>query len=306
MVGSGYHYPARSATLRMITQSDISTKNPYRWATHRAEVETMPLLSSTPSSAMVGAAPVTAGSGSAIGSRQRLQRAEKRQPSPAGRPRNLSTTMPGGSPLRTGDVRDFHQADPEQTPVRGREGSRPTAPSTRRSAFEWAIVIFGAMFVAFVVRVLLLQVFFIPSESMDPTLQIDDKVLVDKLTHRFTTVERGQIVVFTRPAGLPESNIKDLVKRVIAVQGDTIEAVEGQVYVNGQPLNEPYLKTKLSTMNLPKTTIGSGHVFVMGDNRQNSTDSRVFGPIPESTIVGHARAILWPWGHRTWFSAGEK
>jgi signal peptidase I len=290
----------------MITQSENFRKTSYSWGSGRAEARTMPLPSSTPGAAIVGVVPTVADTATVIAGAQRLQRADKtRSNGGSGRPRNL-TPVPPRSTSDDADRALPAPVDPANTPVRGRERANPAPLSPKRSAVEWAIVIGGAVFVAFVVRVLLLQVFFIPSESMDRTLQIDDKVLVDKLTHRFTKVERGQIVVFTRPPGLPESNIKDLVKRVIAVEGDTIEAVEGQVYVNGQPLNEPYLKLKLSTMNLPKTTIGAGHLFVMGDNRQNSTDSRVFGPIPESTVVGHARAILWPFGHATWFSAGEK
>ncbi len=193
----------------------------------------------------------------------------------------------------------------EKTPVRGRFGSKPDKPSARKVLVEWVLVLGGAAFVALVVRLLLVQVFFIPSASMEPTLRIDDNVLVDKVTQRFTDVKRGEVIVFPRPAGLPDDAIKDLVKRVIAVEGDTIEATQGQVYVNGLPIDEPYLATPLSTDNLPRTTVGAGQLFVMGDNRQNSTDSRVFGPIPESTVIGHARAVIMPFGHRNWLSIGE-
>lgn len=193
----------------------------------------------------------------------------------------------------------------QRTPVRGRRAAKPDKPSAKRTLIEWLIVLGGAALLAMVFRLLLVQVFFIPSGSMEPTLRIDDKVLVDKVSHRFADIERGQVVVFSRPPGLPEENIKDLVKRVIAVEGDTIEATNGQVYVNGLPINEPYLASPLSTNNLPKTTIGAGQLFMMGDNRQNSTDSRVFGPIPESTVIGHARAVLLPFGHRNWLSLGE-
>ncbi len=189
-----------------------------------------------------------------------------------------------------------------ETPVRGREASNRESPSPLRSALEWVAVVGGAIFVAVVVRTFILQVFFIPSESMDPTLQVKDKVVVDKLSHHFSNVGRGQLVVFTRPTGLSDSGIKDLVKRVMAVEGDTIEAVDGQVYVNGDPVNESYLKGPLSTVNLPATTIGAGQLWVMGDNRQNSSDSRTFGSIPESSVVGYARAVIWPLNHASWLA----
>jgi signal peptidase I len=103
--------------------------------------------------------------------------------------------------------------------------------------------------------------------------------------------------VFHRPANLQSSTVKDLVKRVIAVEGDTLEAINGQVYVNDVQINEPYLAKQNSTINLPKTTIGAHHLFMMGDNREHSSDSRVFGPIEESSVVGHARLVILRNGH---------
>jgi signal peptidase I len=99
------------------------------------------------------------------------------------------------------------------------------------------------------------------------------------------------VVVFERPPGAStgqNGEIKDLIKRVIAVGGDTIEAKEGNVYVNGDQIDEDYLEPGTPTDNLPLTTIPEGQVFVMGDNRTNSEDSRIFGPIDEDAIVGRA------------------
>jgi signal peptidase I len=157
---------------------------------------------------------------------------------------------------------------------------------------EWIVVITAAAATAVVVRTLMLQLFYIPSESMAHTLEVDDKVMVDKVSHRVTGVQRGDIVVFHRPANLQGSGVNELVKRVIAVEGDTIEAINGTVYVNDVAIDEPYLVKQGSTRNLPRTTVGAGHLFMMGDNRERSSDSRVFGPIAENSVVGHARAIV--------------
>jgi signal peptidase I len=296
----------------LITQSDNLPNNHYRLPGSNAEEVAMSFRPTTSSGSL------TPGDLSAVGTRNSGFTSVIAPRSSSGLTGSSTTKAPNRpaarpQPQSNGDLavqdqrltgdRTNHRAN---QPVKGRHAANPTKPTPTRSAIEWAIVLGGAIFVAFVVRSLLLQVFFIPSESMDPTLQIDDKVVVDKLSHRFSSVDRGEVVVFARPAGLTDGNIKDLVKRVIGVGGDTLEAVNGQVYVNGTAVTEPYLKNPLSTVNLPKTTVGAGQLFVMGDNRTNSTDSRIFGSIPESSVVGHARAIVWPLSHMTWFSAGER
>ncbi len=179
-----------------------------------------------------------------------------------------------------------------RTVQRGPAGLQHTGPTRRRAVTEWVVVVLAAATTAFIVRTSVLQLFYIPSESMSHTLEVDDKVMVDKVTHRISGVSRGDIVVFHRPANLQGTTINELVKRVIAVEGDTIEAVNGQVFLNDVALNEPYLVKQGTTRNLPKTTIGANQLFMMGDNRERSSDSRVFGPIPENTVVGHARAIV--------------
>jgi signal peptidase I len=121
--------------------------------------------------------------------------------------------------------------------------------------------------------------------------------MVDKLSHRMTGVHHGDVVVFHRPSNLQNSKVKDLVKRVIGVEGDTVEAIGGQVYVNDVAINEPYLAKQNSTINLPKTTVGAHQLFMMGDNREHSSDSRVFGPISEDSVVGHARLVIARNGH---------
>jgi signal peptidase I len=161
----------------------------------------------------------------------------------------------------------------------------------RRTILEWLGVIGGGIAIALLVEAFLIQAFWIPSPSMEPTLEVGDRVLVNKLSYRFHDVNRGDVVVFERPPGAStgqNGEIKDLIKRVIAVGGDTIEAKEGEVYVNGERVDENYLEPGTPTDNLPLKTIPDGHVFVMGDNRTNSEDSRIFGPIDEDAIVGRA------------------
>jgi len=186
-----------------------------------------------------------------------------------------------------------------------------------RWAVEWGIVIVGALLVVVVIRTFLFQAFYIPSPSMYPTLKVGDRVLVNKLSYEAHGVHRGDLVVFDRPtckgkerptwATCTEGGeIKDLIKRVIALPGDTYELRDGAVYINGQKLHEPYVAkeaTGVQKQSLPiclfptasfKYVIPDGDVFVMGDNRTNSTDSRCFGPIPKSSIVGRAFIRVWP------------
>ena len=161
----------------------------------------------------------------------------------------------------------------------------------RRTILEWLGVIGGGIAIALLVEAFLIQAFWIPSPSMEPTLDVGDRVLVNKLSYRFHDVNRGDVVVFERPPGAAtgeDGEIKDLIKRVVAVGGDTIEARESEVYVNGERIDEDYLEPGTPTDNLPLKTIPVGHVFVMGDNRTNSEDSRIFGPIDEDDIVGRA------------------
>jgi signal peptidase I len=168
-----------------------------------------------------------------------------------------------------------------------------------RNLIEWVAVIVGAVLVAVLIKTFLVQAFRIPSESMVSTLEVGDRVLVNKLSYRAHDINRGDVVVFTRPPGLPAGpgEPEDLIKRVIGVPGDTLQAKEGLMYVNGKLLEEPYLPAGTSTVNLDKTvTIQEGQAWVMGDNRNNSQDSRVFGPIETDSVIGRAFTIMWPPG----------
>jgi signal peptidase I len=186
-----------------------------------------------------------------------------------------------GDPDDDGDDRDGNAEDADAKPRR----------RWRRTILEWLGVIGGGIAIALLVEAFLIQAFWIPSPSMEPTLDVGDRVLVNKLSYKFHDVNRGDVVVFERPPGAStgqNGEIQDLIKRVIAVGGDSIEAKEGNVYVNGDQIDEDYLEPGTPTDNLPLTEIREGQVFVMGDNRTNSEDSRIFGPIDEDAIVGRA------------------
>jgi signal peptidase I len=205
------------------------------------------------------------------------------------------------------DLSGAHPADgsdPEPdgaTPDTGtvtRPGPKEDEPPRSRTkvALEWVLVIGGALLVAFLIKTFLFQAFYIPSESMEPTLVDRDRVIVNKLSYRLHDVNRGDLVVFDRPPSEPPTEVDELIKRVIALPGETIEARDGEIYIDGRLLSEPYLRTPASSGNFGPVTVPDGHVFVMGDNRMNSRDSRVFGPIDQDLIVGRAFVRVWPLG----------
>lgn len=167
------------------------------------------------------------------------------------------------------------------------------APTALRSAIEWVAVVVGAIVVALVVRTFLLQAFSIPSGSMESTLEVSDRLLVNKLSYQFGDVERGDIVVFFKPESLA-SPYDDLIKRVIGLPGDTVEGRGNQVFINGEALVEPYLDADVVIRDFAPVEVPVDHVFVMGDNRSNSSDSRVFGPINIDRIEGEAFLRYWP------------
>jgi signal peptidase I len=164
----------------------------------------------------------------------------------------------------------------------------------KRGFVEWVAVIGAAVLVAFLLRTFVVQTFYIPSGSMEPTLAKDDRVVVNKLSYRLHDVNRGDIVVFTTPPLVENKAFKDLVKRVIALEGETVEAKDGKVFVNGQQLAEKYLPVGTYTSDFGPETVPPDSVWVMGDNRGNSEDSRVFKSIEEDTIVGRVFLRVWP------------
>ena len=171
-----------------------------------------------------------------------------------------------------------------------------TTRSSLRQALEWGAVIIGALVAALLIKTFLFQAFYIPSGSMEQTLAVGDRVLVNKISYDYGDLARGDVIVFHRPPNAPPSDVDDFIKRIIGLPGDTLEAIDGRVYVNGVPTDEPYVDPGDVTTNLPRTVVPDGHVFVMGDNRDNSTDSRIFGPVDQELIVGKAFLTVWPLG----------
>ena len=195
------------------------------------------------------------------------------------------------------------------------------APSKRHRSFwkELPILIVVALAVAVVIKTFLVQAFYIPSASMRDTLLEGDRVMVNKLSFRFGEPERGDVIVFDSPL-VPDHdgesfvsavvrNIGEalgvstpdtaLIKRVIAVEGETIEIRDNQVFIDGVAIDEPYLRDGTDMPAFGPLTIPAGEVFVMGDNRNQSEDSRRFGSIPVGDIIGRAFVRVWPpsrWG----------
>jgi signal peptidase I len=174
------------------------------------------------------------------------------------------------------------------------QASTDQASHSARNLVEWVGIVVGALLVAVVVKTFLIQAFFIPSLSMYSTLDKGDRVLVNKVSYRLHDINRGDVVVFKRPPGVPDTGIKDLIKRVIGLPGDTVEGHDGAVYINGKRLKESYLDEGTVTADFPPEKVPEGDIFVMGDNRGNSEDSRVFGPIEDDLVVGRAFVRVWP------------
>ncbi len=200
----------------------------------------------------------------------------------------------------------------------------PAVPAPARPALsalqflrETVVLIGTAILIAFLIKTFVAQAFYIPSESMLPQLQIDDRVVVSKLAYRLHDPRRGDIVVFDEPgarppddSSLPEKVVRgvlqsiglaapstdEYIKRVVALPGEQVEGRDGHVYVNGRQVVEPYLPPGRTTNDFPPRVVERGRLWVMGDNRGNSSDSRSFGTIAESTVVGRAVVRVWPLG----------
>lgn len=214
---------------------------------------------------------------------------------------------------------------PLATRNRRRPGLAPFAdddtPAPRwRFAAELPVLLVVAMVVALLLKAFVAQAFFIPSGSMEPQLEIGDRVVVSRISYQLHDPRRGDIVVFPSVTevsddesglspgrmfgdlleglGVRAPDETELIKRIIGLPGETVEARGGRVLVDGRELVEPYLPDDLATEDFGPITVPADFVFVMGDNRNPgmSQDSRAFGPVPIDSIVGRAVARVWPPG----------
>ena len=176
---------------------------------------------------------------------------------------------------------------------------------------EWASVIGFALIIAFVVRGFVLQQYYISGPSMETTMFQNNRVLVKKLSYRLHDVHRGDVIVIDRVTtdGV-EVQHDDLIKRVIGVAGDSVSIKDCVVFVNQKPVDEPYLDAldtsqlnlddRCRVPNLEEIVVEPNHLFVMGDNRPQSFDSRMFGTIDKELVAGRAFVIIWPLGALRW------
>lgn len=266
-----------------------------------------------------------------------------------GRPPGSEGPVPPGAPGTPGsDAGEggdtaAREADTQDAPAKPKKARKPA----KKGSFwrELPLLLGIALVLALIIKTFLVQAFSIPSESMEDTIKVGDRVLVDKLTPWFgAEPERGEVVVFKDPGGwlegepeqssnglvrglqkglsfvglMPSTNEKDLIKRVIGVGGDTVECcdAENRILVNGVPLNETYLKPGVLPSDKPfKVTVPKGRIWVMGDNRSNSRDSRahfelsggdpVAATVDKDQVIGRAFTVIWPLGRIHWLGVPD-
>ncbi len=202
--------------------------------------------------------------------------------------------------------------------------ARPSDRHRRSGAWralrEIPLLLGFAALIAFLLKTLVAQAFYIPSESMLSQLQVNDRVVVSKIAYRLHAPRRGDIVVFDCPksacrqteqrpsastwrrvlrsvgeaVGVVQPSTEEFIKRVVALPGETVEGRDGHVFVNGRLLIEPYLDAGATTSSFAPVTVPPQRLWVMGDNRGNSSDSRVFGPITSASVVGRTVLKVWP------------
>lgn len=229
------------------------------------------------------------------------------------RPRDPADTPSWYSPAgadgsaASGDATAAGAAVEPQAGPGGDEASEPPRTRSQRAlsvAIEWLIVLVCALGLALLLRAFLVEVFVIPSGSMEPTLMVDNRVAVYKLGYRLHDVNRGDVVVFDNPG--PDTGVDDLIKRIVAVGGETFEIRDAAVYIDGERLEEPYLRAGEATFAkaaIPGCendadplvcVVPEDKVLVLGDSREDSRDSRFFGPVDVDDVVGRAFMKIWP------------
>jgi signal peptidase I len=177
--------------------------------------------------------------------------------------------------------------------------------SRKRSFIEWLIVLIAALLVSLTVRTFVIQTYLIPSPSMNPTFYNGNRILVNKLSVDFGTINVGDIVVFKAPSDVAKicnDPVADLVKRVIGVPGDSLSSKGNTIYVNGKKLHQKWSHfPSLGGEEIQPMTLPAGQYFMMGDNHANSCDSRMWGTVPRSDIIGKVFLKIWPLSEWHWY-----
>jgi signal peptidase I len=215
--------------------------------------------------------------------------------------------------------------DPSADPSTSENPSEDAQDQVTRFWRELPILLIAALVIAVLVKTFLIQAFYIPSISMTPTLEKGDRILVCRICVRFGEINRGDVIVFSDPhpgpgpdrgpiagaihwlaegIGIAQPQNEDFVKRVIGLPGDVVELNNGQLYVNGGAVDEPYLNPQKDTSHYGPVTVPDGMLFVLGDNRAHSGDSRFQPPtgvgwVPEDVVIGKVFVIIYPpdrWG----------
>ncbi|KAA9006621.1 signal peptidase I [Paenibacillus spiritus] len=198
----------------------------------------------------------------------------------------------------------------QQEPGEGGEIAERRPPKKKNEVLEWIKAIAIALVLVILIRWLLFKPFIVDGPSMKPSFHTGERVIVNEILYKFREPERGEVIVFHVP-----QEGRDFIKRVIGVAGDKVQVEGDVVTVNGKPIDEPYLKKALEQAHennqlwndknfpnetFPNGTVPDGHVFVMGDNRSDSTDSRMIGYVSLDEIVGRADLVFWPLKDFTW------
>ena len=217
----------------------------------------------------------------------------------------------GGSRIACAKPGKRPEEPDEASPAKGGDDATdgPGAPRGRRR-LGWLgdtlIIFFAALACSTLFRLLVVDVFVVPTESMYPTIMPADRLFGEKLTYRVSDPQPGDVVTFLDPLASERADALTYVKRCVAVGGDEVDLRDGAVYVNGVPLEEPYVHGQPSlelssqadgvSISYP-FVVPDGYIWVMGDNRTNSSDSRYFGPVPVDRVTSRGVVVFWPPSH---------
>lgn len=178
------------------------------------------------------------------------------------------------------------------------ENTQPVKPAAKSEVWEWTKAILIAVVLVIVIRVFIFKPYIVDGPSMHPNFYTGERLIVSEWIYHLRKPHHGEVVVFHA------TKDRDYIKRVIALPGETISISKGQVFVNGAPIEEPYIADAVKqykeetggeyNADFPEQTVPEGSVFVLGDNRVNSTDSRIIGPVSYGKIIGRADIVFWP------------